>query len=378
MEKIKLLIISEDSEYAVALSRLLSIKYDCFRIDIKSGKTNTASIEKCRSAFYDLLLYDRCDEAYEQSLLSEDQSKCVLLTEEESFFRKDENDEDSNNKKDKKQEQLIYKYAGADKIASDLQLFYMEATGKTKKTTLGTGAELILFSGAAGNVGKTALCIATARELAEFHRKKVLLLSFESPESFGFYLDEEGKGRGLNEYLYYLFAKYKQYSPIDPAAFLTHDRFAVDYFRPGNSINELIELSLADLRDLLASVANFKAYEYICCDVSCFSLKKYFELLSLADRIIHIDDGSPLSIYKNEALLNAYYLATEEENSDRLIRVRNKWQERKASSVENNIDLFIEYDPESFRATTVGLEIEMDRCFGLGVKKLAEKIRRQI
>ena len=164
----------------------------------------------------------------------------------------------------------------------------------------------------------------------------------------------------------------------NPEAFLSADRWGVEFFRPSGLKNELTELSQEQLRILFSSLCSFRNYDYICCDFVASSSQKCFAFFELAARIVLIDDGKPISLFKNERLWSAYTLIRKEFADEAIIKLTNKWKDQDEFCIPDKSDIYIEYDPDSFRFTGTGIEVEMDRSFGLGVKKLAEKIRRKI
>ncbi len=370
MSKIRLLIASEDQEYASALARILVNKYDSFHVETAFENWEEKFTDENLKKEFDLILWETSPKDKSKAQKSNYEKKILLLTEEkfaENFTLSEQ-----------KVSNLIYKYAGAAKIASDLSFYYLELSGKTKTAHTAASSELLFFTSAAGNVGKTVLSIATARELSAFHRQRVLLLSFESPESIGFYLNGAGGNRGLNDYLYYLFMKNNQDVAPDPDAFLAVDRWGVEFFCPSRLKNELPELTIEQAQLLISALCSFRNYDYICCDIMASASERCFALFEIASKLILIDDGKPLSLLKNEKLRSAYSFFQSGSAEERSLIVTNKWKNEYDAAPDDKSDIYIENDPDSFRMTSVGMEIEMDRCFGLGVKKLAEKIRRKI
>ena len=377
MGRIRVWIADRDSEYSAALARILTNKYNDFHITAIKYDSFEWERETWQDAKeYDLILFDERDISRIQKIIDKHAAQLILLTtqspEENSAGHDSAGDSPT----------AIYKYGGASAIASELRFRYAMLSGATAKSVSGVSTGLLAFAGAAGGVGKTAVSIAVARELSGYHKLKVLFLSMETPESIDLYMDGEGGGRGLSDYLYYLFSKNDNNVSSCPEAFLTVDRWGVEFFLPGRGRNELSELPPEKFLRFLSALSSARKYDCICFDITAASTENCFTFMQMMKQIILIDDGSPAALLKNKRFLKDLDAVGIADIAGSLVQVRNKWASQKTfeDAIQNReeADIFIEYDPESFRQTVSGMEIAMDRRFGLGVKKLAEEIRRKI
>ena len=377
MERIRVLIADRDSEYSAALARILANKYNDFHVTAIEYDSSEWEHKIWRdSNKYDLVLIDERDISKIQKPIEKNAAQLILLTTQSP----EENSADQDSAGDGPA--VIYKYGGASAIASELRFRYAMLSGAAAKSVSGVSTGLLAFAGAAGGVGKTAVSIAVARELSGYHKLKVLFLSMETPESIDLYMDGEGGSRGLSDYLYYLFSKKDNNVSSCPEAFLTVDRWGVEFFLPGCGRNELSELPPEKFLRFISALSSARKYDCICFDVTAVSTEICFTLMQMMKQIILIGDGSPAALLKNKRFLKDLDAAGINDMAGSLVQVRNKWTAQKTfeDAIQNieEADIFIEYDPESFRQTVSGIEITMDRRFGLGVKKLAEEIRRKI
>lgn len=387
MDRIRILIADRDKEYTLALARILTNKYAVFHVAaIEFGSCGWKKEDWLDIDKYDLILVDDRTKKELPQFTEKTAEKIVLLT-----TQKPEEEADVKNRVNG-DPAVIYKYGGASRIASELRFRYAHLSGVPPKEVPDLCAELLAFTGAAGGVGKTAVSIAVARELAGYHKMKVLLLSMETPESIDIYLNGEGGERGLSDYLYYLFSKKEQKTASCPEAFLSVDHWGVEFFRPGRSRNELSELSPEQFLIFVSTLCNARKYDCVCLDMDAASSENCFQRMRMMTQIILINDGSPVSMIKNKRFLNDLNLFRKNDDLGSVLQIRNKWINEERFYSENeaenvfvpelqicgDINIAIEYDPESFRQTTYGVELELDRRFGLGVKKLAEEIRRKI
>lgn len=57
----------------------------------------------------------------------------------------------------------------------------------------------------------------------------------------------------------------------------------------------------------------------------------------------------------------------------RIIAVTNKWESSKEFTTVND-KIYVEYDPESFEYTDLKININLQRRFGIGIRRVADEI----
>jgi|GEM_PF-1339558 len=375
MEKIQLLLLSADKEYNMALGRALAQRPEQFCVELDNPALRTIKEED--KAEYDLILIDEKRYTDGEKVFGGFCEQLVLLSEYEQALPY-ENTEEGPKDSREKDPLKIWKYGGAKRIASELLFYCLRHRGNALHPEKSTKAKVLVFTAASGNVGKTSLAISCARELSRYHRQKTLFLSLESPLSADLYLPYDHCKSGLNDYLYYMFSKYKNKKAPDPCPFLSKDLWGVEYFRQNHLRNEASELTAKELEHFLSEISWFCSYDYICLDFPSSLCETCFTVFDLADGAAIISDGGAICEHKNEKLLKAYEARGKTGKKLRVISVLNRWNAESERIPPDRKDIVISFDESSFFRTDGSIEIEMDRSFGLGVKKLAEKIRGQI
>ncbi|MDD2216273.1 MAG: hypothetical protein PHR60_02035 [Eubacteriales bacterium] len=364
MNVIRLLIAECDFEYGTALGKVLANNYPIFQVEIVNGSAARELPKFLEDAGekYNLILVSG-DWKEDISDSKEDSPAVIGLCDTEGPLSKCEG--------------YLFKYAGVAEISAALQIIYGQLSGKRQFNYTDLNTEIIGFTGACGGVGKTSLAIATARELASFHNSKVLYLSMEEIESTEIYLSGVGGTGNLSDYLYYLFSEREQHIATYPDGFLFVDEWGVECFHPSNGMNESKWLSEEKLSHLLKTLCNSRNYHYICLDFDVHISQSLLYLLKSCQKILLIDDGRPLSIYKNQRFKTVLHTLYGEDLESRMIPVRNKWN----GEVREEIlpaEYYLDYDEESFQIRGNRIEINIHNGFGMGVKKIAEEIRGKI
>lgn len=350
MKRISLLIAHSDKEYSDLLGKGLSLKYPIF--DVKVDSNIEANMN------FDLIL---TDDWIKDNLRNEGKDKKHIV----GVYEDQASDSDS----------YIYKYSGLREISSYLQILYAGHSGKSLLHNSTNVTKIVGFTAAAGGVGKTAVAIAVGKGLSSYRRYKVLILSFDEVDSIQFYYPNLNKGLTISDYLYYLFSQRESNKATFLDAFLYTDAYGLSYFRPSKGLNELLSLSEQELLFFLESIVKKQEYTYICIDFPLDTSEVSTLLLKTCQHIYLIDDGSAVSINKNEKILDHIVRINEEEIINSFKQIRNKWSD--------NIKLpagvhALEYDINSFINRGSFIEMNLDRSFGLGVRKIVEEIRGYI
>ncbi|NLT46942.1 MAG: hypothetical protein GXX92_00880 [Clostridiales bacterium] len=363
MTRINLLISHKDEEYATALSKALAIKDPIYAITIAGEEELSfqSAISEAGKKNYDLILLDQEWKEEAERIEAEDREKLIGLSEIPS-----RPDEDG----------YIYKYGGLERIDSDLQLAYAQVTGKYRIHYGDHKTRIIGFTSSAGGVGTSSIAIAVGRELTALDKRDTLYLSFERTESTSVYISVDEGRASINEYLYYLFTKEKEASSyID--GFLISDVYGLLAFRPSKVINELTDLTVEQQLLLIDSLCAFGRFRYIVIDFCGLVSDKTWNLMMLCCKVFLIDDGTPLSVLKNDKFIANIPSDVFDEIKERIYSVTNKWRPRDDEIADHN-RFYIEYDEDSFQVAGSNINISLHGCFGLGVKRIADELTAEL
>lgn len=272
---------------------------------------------------------------------------------------------------------FINKYKGLAGILEDLWLLSGRNKEREECIPCTSSSRLIGVTGGAGGTGKTSIAIALGRELCLLNDTTALYVSFENATVTEQYFPPFGGEKSLNDLLYYLHTQNLSHIADRMNAYLIKDAFGLKTFRSSNSINELATAQVEMVRKLLEQVVLWNEFEYIVLDFQLEASRRCHWLLSSCDYVLAVDDVPYTEARKTQLLLDHWRQRTGSDPDKNLLFVHNKWDGYDEQTGTNEKKyLYIEYDPESFHCCGDRMEIEMDRRFGMGVKKIAATIRK--
>ncbi|MGI6751042.1 MAG: hypothetical protein ACOX4U_00245 [Anaerovoracaceae bacterium] len=359
MERIKLLIFTDDEVYNETLGQAIANMQRDFSVALPADRDKEEKIieDALGKDGYDLILVDKVKKTGFINF-QRDSDRIIGLTElpEEGEKRG-----------------WVYKYMPVPEIATRLRYIFGQITGKSCMISGLNDCCLVGFCSASGGVGKSALAMGTARELASVPGTEVLYLSAEHMESTEMYMGK-GNGRTLGDYLYYLFSDREQNMATYLDSFVYRDDYGVEAIPPSGKWNELKGLNKEQLSRFLQSLTQYGRHRYICMDLDGDGTEETLYLMECCDLIFLIDDGGMLSRGKNRKMIEYLSFYSNADWDEKIIRVTNgKRQENGAITS----DYFVEMDEESFILREDRIEIGINRNFGAGVKNLAGEIRRK-
>ncbi|GAB1475443.1 hypothetical protein MASR2M70_02750 [Bacillota bacterium] len=358
MNRIKVMITNSDKDYALALCKALALKYQIFSV--------TVSEEGATPEKYDIFLADWELKAQAEEEEDPNRMKILGLTAAPSAAGDDG---------------YIYKYGGLDQIASQIQIAYGNNSG-TKQICLNKSKiKIIGFTSSAGGVGKSSIAVSVARELALTAKSRILYISFEETESTAVYLPVDKGRASISEYLYYLFRDENCGASYYTEAFTINDYQGLNFFRPAKGKNELPDLNCEQQLRFFNSLVESSPYDIVFIDFLFTATPETRQLASLCMKLFIIDDGTPLSIYKNNRSLWDIsregpclpFADARGEEDMRILALTNKWEPSKDFLIPKG-RICIENDPDSFELTDSKININLQRRFGIGIRRIADEI----
>lgn len=267
----------------------------------------------------------------------------------------------------------VYIYGGLEEIAEKIYTTLEIDKGYRISRLSTKRSKIICVLSGAGGVGCSVIAIALGKELAMNFAAKVLYISFESIASTKLYFYDLG-GRGtINEYIYHCFKEEKsELAPLNDG-FLIDDLKGLSAFRPGDVENQLLNLSGEELGRFLDRLAFNSDFDYIILDMAGDMPSLSVKLLDSCHGILLVDDGKPLSLYKNEIWMQKW--SPDDGNhkvQEKILTVTNKWES--SMDVDTWENFFLEYDPSSFEWEGDLLNISISTKFGVGIRRLADEL----
>lgn len=352
MELITILFITDDLDYARALSTCVAVENSKMFFTIISSE--------------DFYHYPQKDE-YKLILVD-----YMIKTEETGFIILVEVQEPFNNSN---QNQHLYRYDTAERLSQELMLLYCKKTGsKFIKPIKGSG-QTVFFCSATGGTGKTSVALGLAQELVRFHGKRVLYINYEEFQSTDKYFrpDEE---KSLDFYLYYMETNNNLCRIID--SFIITDSYGICTFSGSKGRNPLKLLNVQEMDKFMEMVQQAGSFDFILIDGDSSLNEETLWLISACDKICNISSSEIdiKQIHYNNYLVHSLG----RQIFDKTVEVINFYpRETEAEFQEFPEKIYIDYDTDSFytRENDEHLQlitINIEKEFGDGIKRLSEKL----
>lgn len=274
----------------------------------------------------------------------------------------------------------IYKYSRVSDIVSDLKYLYSLLTGNKNFVKKIRDGNFIGFCSASANVGKSVIALSTARELAKYQDKNVLLICFDEIPATTLYTGAKcSNKRNLSDFLYYLFHRKEENICSFLESFTYRDEFGVMTFYPSPVINELRQLKEEELMFFLKMVSESAQFDYILLDLASDLSHENLFLLNYCRKLVFVQGDSAVCQYKSKMFLGYFSQINQAKLEADFIFVDNKYQ---FSYDQNYNDIAeqaqgairIEEDNGSFIYKDGYMNISIDNVFGLGIKKIVDEI----
>ncbi len=385
----KILLADADLEYGTVLANALTGLHSKFevtvlQIDFMDHASVSNVIENLK---VDLILVGGCPEGLEETLLSIDhnQNRVVALTDYEvqDLVKQSENE--------KKQLWYVYKYKNVNHIIADINFMLGSLNRKKNLIRKSTAPEIIGFYSMAGGTGKSVVAVGASRELARYHDKRVLFLSFEEIPTTSLLFSNDHSKRNLGDYLYYLFKKKDELLCSAPESFIISDSYGVETFYPSKGCNDLLYLQTDELVHFIKTLSDSSRYDYILWDMRSDLSEQTMFLLNLCNKIVFVQDSNPVSRYKNQKCLEFLMRKKALPDPNRLVIIINKTEgsdidqkeepEPDAEAGEGDYThvkrIYIEKDDCSFRNGPGSLDVDINHGFGIGIKELVKTLCSQ-
>ena len=280
MEQIKLVVIDNDIHYLNNLMNYISTEYKeiISAVSFSNKKLFLDYIENQEGADIFLISTDFYYDIHKENY----SNRAVLLSE--------------NNKTEDKS---IYKYQSIDKICKQI----IEIYNKTKEDSENIeDSKVISFFSPIGGIGTSTISIATAIKLAKANNQ-VLYLNLERIQSNGIFMTESRCKYNFSDLLINIKEGGEEFEDLLSESIIRYEDLTLYYFNPIDSILDIEDISLDDIKDLLSNICNSKRFNYIIIDLPSVLDSKYYYIFEEAEQNIVIIGQDPISSYKIDTML---------------------------------------------------------------------------
>lgn len=227
---------------------------------------------------------------------------------------------------------------------------------------------ICIFSASCG-VGKTSFARALSKECSGTG-ESVLYINGEIIPSQNLYFSKIESNKTINRYLYHVYRS--KHGRLSCKGYITKDMHDIYYFNMPDSSNEL--MSITDVEQFIGSVVSDSDFDKIILDIDFCGIENLVKWLKISTIKVMIEEENYTSQFKNQILMKQLNLLSGEDKND-VIKIINKC---KQYSLENqNSEFVLPFEEESFRYVDGLIDINLDKNYGMGVKKFARGIKFQ-
>ncbi|WP_312650389.1 DEAD/DEAH box helicase family protein [Aminipila sp.] len=355
MEIITIILVTDDFEYAKAMSTCVSEENKAIVFTIITSE-EFENYDKTNE--FNLILIDY--------LISNNEDNYINLIEKKTEIEQI------------KLKQTLYRYDTAENFSKRLTLLYCMKTGSKFISPMEKNCKTILFCSAAGGTGKTSIAIALAQELTRFHGKNVLYINYEELESTNRYFKMQ-EDKTVSNYLYYIETNKDFSGLIDN--FIVSDEYGIKTFSAGKGRNQLKLLNIEELCKFIEQIQAVGEFDYILIDGDHSLNEEMLWLISICNKICKVEKWSSIGCNIKEDNFNNYLEHVfGKQIYDKITNVANCYIQQEDSCLEEDTKkIYIFYDESSFRtqARTENIfytEINIERDFGNGIRQLSTKL----
>lgn len=360
MEIIHVLFIGRDMEYCKALSdSIAQLSKEIIITLYEKGKEKNVTDKGFQLVLIDGIKAEFATEEVPLIFLVENKNEVIQSLEKKYFS--------------------LYKYENVKQLIRDILLVFNATTGKNVALIRDNGCKVFSVFSCYGGSGKTCISLGLAQELVRFRGKKPLYINYEEWDGSCNYLglNSENKMNTLGNYLYYI----NRRREVEIKAFVQEDEYGVSYFSPALGRNQMKALKVEEFSDFINKLILTKQFAYIIVDCQAsfdentqWLLRNSFKIIYIVEKNRGVSSGG-LSL-RDEGVLEYLKNINHCDIADKIIKVANGNSEMDENKGCGDL-MFMDMDPASFSPLNGRIKISIERGFGEGIKKLADKIEQR-
>lgn len=194
----------------------------------------------------------------------------------------------------------IYKYQSIDKICKQIIEIYNKSNAKENEII--DESKLITFYSPMGGIGTTTLAIATAIKLSQ-SGNNVLYLNLERIQSNGIFMPDNKSKYNFSDLIISVKEGGEDFNEILSEGIIRYNDLNLYYFNPIDSILDVEDMSLDDIKDLLDNIININKFNYIIIDLPSVLDSRYYYIFEKSLENIIIMGQDIISSYKVDTIL---------------------------------------------------------------------------
>lgn len=342
--KIKVVLLATDKTYLDRISGVFNIKY-ADKVEVYSFTDKKTAIEAIKEYKIDVLVADE-EFDIDKTVFNRN---CGL-----AYFTETPGIELI------KDEVAICKYQKADIIFKQILGVYSDMTANVATINGGQdSSNVFIFTSPSGGVGTSTMAVACAIAHANMG-KKVFYINLEQCGITDIFFQSEGTAN-MSDVIYALKSK-KSNLVLKLESCIRKSNEGVYFFSSAKVALDILELSYSDIETLIGNIQGMDNYDEIIVDIP-FSLDEgRLQLLSKAEKIIMVCDGSEIS---NKKFLRAFEAISILESDEKINIMRkvaviyNKFSNKNSSMLSDSFINTLGGTPRYENATVEQIKMEL-------------------
>ena len=212
----------------------------------------------------------------------------------------------------------LKKYQSADKICTDIIRIYESSINNNYKKNNGT--KVITFYSPLGGIGTSTIAVTTAYNIAK-KGEKVLYLSLEDIQSTEIFMGNIKATYNLSDLISSVKERSEEFKSILTNGCQKYKKSSLYYFNPVDSILDIEDLSLEDIRELVEKIEELNVFDYVIFDLQSVLNTKYYHLFKKSIKVIVTIGQDKRSNYKIDTMLKQL------DETENFIFIVNKFEE---------------------------------------------------
>ncbi|URZ03924.1 AAA family ATPase [Clostridium felsineum] len=270
MAKINLIIAETDAAYLKGLVNYVSSNFeDTFRI---TCFTSREYLEKYVSSdrILDVLLI--APDMFYDGLVRNSIKTIAVLSE-------------ANNIKEFNGFPVLKKYQPGERLCKEiLSVYYNNNPEDTKEEVKKQEGNIITLYSPVGGIGKSTIAVEVAKKLTDLN-KEVLYLNLEDLQSTLVFFDCN-TSKNMSDFLYFIKERDENFKEVIKDIVLKDEESGINYFAPVDSVLDIEELKVDDVKFMLKKLLETDMYNYIIVDLSSTFNINYKTIFEISSKVI--------------------------------------------------------------------------------------------
>jgi hypothetical protein len=250
--------------------------------------------------------------------------------------------------------------------------------------------------GLGGGCGASSVAIGVGRDFAAYKDRRALYVSLETLEANGLCMRRAGDERHIGDFMYLMLRGRDADLRLFFEACLFRDSYGLARFFPSPGLNDLARASPEESGDFFRFLDACGGFDIVVLDLGSECKDAVLRIVRLCDALVLVENGSLADTGKRERAAALLHAAWRRDSGGYPLRVENMLSlsygadeedaataakdagGAKPARADGEERIEIGYDSASFRYFDDMTDFVLSNEFGLGIRKLADKLFARI